>query len=116
MEQHIVQPLHGVLSALDALQLKKTLCGLVAQQQGGKGADAHFQVVFGGGIGQLAAAVCKSDAEGAVVPGQKSVLNLRLDAAASGAGTSSTSSRPQIRFRQGLFKRSLQALAAIRRT
>ena len=41
---------------------------------------------------------------------------VRLDAAASGAGTSSTSSRPQIRFRQGLFKRSLQALAAIRRT
>ena len=80
MEQYIVQPFHGFLPALDAFQLKQAFCGLVAQQQGGKGADAHFQVVFGGGIGQLAAAVCKSDAEGAVVPGQKSVRDLQLDA------------------------------------
>ena len=80
MEQYIVQPFHGFLPALDAFQLKQAFCGLVAQQQGGKGADAHFQVVFGGGIGQLAAAVCKSDAEGTVVPGQKSVLDLQLDA------------------------------------
>ena len=80
MEQHIVQPLHGILPALDALQLEQTFGGLVAQQQGGKGADAHFQVVFGGGIGQGAAAVRKPDAEGVVVPGQQVVLDLQINA------------------------------------
>ena len=80
MEQHIVQPFHGFLTALDALQLKQALGRLVAQQQGGKGADAHFQVVLGGCVGQRTAAVREPDAEGAVVPGQKRVLDLQLDA------------------------------------
>ena len=80
MEQHIVQPLHGILPALDALQLEQTFGGLVAQQQGGMGADAHLQVVFGGGVGQGAAAVRKPDAEGVVVPGQQVVLDLQISA------------------------------------
>lgn len=43
MEEHVIQPFHSLFPALDALQLIQTLCGLVAQQQGGKGADAHFR-------------------------------------------------------------------------
>ena len=35
MEEHVIQPFHSLFPALDAFQLIQTLCGLVAQQQGG---------------------------------------------------------------------------------
>lgn len=68
------------LPCLDALQLIQTLCGLVAQQQGGKGADAHFQVILGGFTGHGAVPIRKANVERPVVPWQKRVLDFQLDA------------------------------------
>ena len=79
MEEHVIQPFHSLFPALDALQLIQTLCGLVAQQQGGKGADAHFQVILGGFTGHSAVPIRKANVERPVVPWQKRVLDLQLD-------------------------------------
>ena len=80
MEEHVIQPFHSLFPALDALQLIQTLCGLVAQQQGGKGADAHSQVILGGFTGHGAVPIRKANVERPVVPWQKRVLDLQLDA------------------------------------
>ena len=80
MEEHVIQPFHSLFPALDAFQLIQTLCGLVAQQQGGKGADAHFQVILGGFTGHGAVPIRKANVERPVVPWQKRVLDLQLDA------------------------------------
>ena len=79
MEENIVQPFHSLFPALDAFQLKQAFCRFVSQKQGGKGADAHFQAVFGRFVGLDTPAVFKLHREGAVVPRQELILDLQRD-------------------------------------
>ena len=79
VEEHIVQTLNGLFPALNALQLIQTFCRLIAQQQGGKGADAHFEMMLRRFLGLGAFAVFELHREGAVVPWEELVLDLQRD-------------------------------------